>query len=257
MISSGPFTPTPSRAQAVDFTTSIGVTTCYTIVVPLSFQNNLMSITDPLSFEVWICFLICIPVFMGSLLLMNYKYSGSPNLEATASFVLRGALSERKSRLPPKHLYQKIMVLVWSWMMLVIICAYKGDLISIITRPIMNIPFINADGMVEQTHIKWGLSEGATLFTSYAKDMTPGTTLWKIYENRITFPNNDTPVDGCYRSAVQAKKSGNIAAICDISSARYVITKDFSKTGSCNYYLTQDKILSSGNAIAFQVSDVV
>ena len=257
MISLGPFTPTPSRAQSVDFTTSIGVTTHYTIVVPLRFQDNLLSITDPFSFEVWVCFIICIPVFIGVMLLMNYMKSGSPNLEATASFVLRSALSEDKYRLPPKHLYQKIMVLVWSCMMLVLICSYKGDLTSIITKPIMNAPFTNADDMVKQTNIKWGLSSAAALFNSYAKSMSPGSTLKKIYEKRIIFPINGTTLDPCYKSASQAKESGNVAAICDISNARKVITKDFSTTGSCNYYLTQDQILSSGNAIAFQVSEAI
>ena len=253
LIFSGPFTQTLSRAEAVDFTLSIGISTHYTIVVPLRFKDNLLSITDPLSFEVWICFLICIPAYIGVIILMNYIYSGSPNWEATASFVLRSALSERKDRLPPKHLYQKLLVLVWSWMMVVLICAYKADLIAIITKPTMNTPFTNADDMVKQTQIKWGLHDDATLFTSYAKKSSQGTTFRKIFEQRITFPNNDTQTDDCYRSAYQAKNSGNIASICDISSARYLVANEFSKTGTCNYYLTQDKILATGNALAFQV----
>ena len=184
---------------------------------------------------------------------MNYIYIGSPKWEASASFVIRGALSERKGSVPPKQKYQKILVLVWSCMMLVLICAYKGDFISIITKPIMDVPFTNADGMVKQTQIKWGTNAGNTLFISYAKAADLGTTLAKISDQIILFPINDTYEDSCYRSAFQAKKSRDTAAICDITNARHLIANEYSKTGSCNYYMTQDKTLSSGNSLAFQV----
>ena len=75
---------------------------------------------------------------------MNYLYSGSTNWEAAISSVIRGALSERKNKLPPKNLYQKILVLVWSSMMMVLISAYKGNLLAKITQPTMNTPFTNA-----------------------------------------------------------------------------------------------------------------
>ena len=249
----GPFTPTPSRGEAVDFTSSIGVMTQYTIVAPLGLQDNLLSILDPLSVEVWIGLLICIPVYITGMAVLNYIYTGYPNCEATMSFVLRTVLAEDKWQLSPKPIYQKILVLVWSGMMLVLISAYQGDLTSIITTPLMNAPFMNADGMVEQSQIKWGWSEGETLFPDYLKSYSPGTTLREMYEKSMTFPNTVTRVDDCYISAFQAKESGSVAAICDISSARAVVTKDFSKFGTCNFYVTHDRFLSSGNVLAIQV----
>ena len=243
----GPFTQTHNRAQAVEFTTPIGVMAYYTIIVPLRFHDNLLSITEPLSFEVWICFLICIPVNIGALILLNYLYSGSTHWEAAASSVIRGALSERKSTnvKPPKHMYQKLMTLMWGWMMVVLISAYKGNLLAMITKPTINTPFTNADGMVEQTQIKWEFTQG--LFPSYAQTKSPGTTLRKIYDQAITSSTSS------YCQSI-VKKSGNIAAICDIASATSVVANDFSKTGACNYYFSQDKILSSDSALAFPVS---
>ena len=107
---------TPNRAQAVDFTTTIGIMGYYTITVPLRLHENLLSITEPLSFHVWICFLISIPIYSVTMISMNYVYGGSTNWETDASFIIRCALSEHMSTyfVPPKHLYKRFLVLVWS-----------------------------------------------------------------------------------------------------------------------------------------------
>ena len=184
---------------------------------------------------------------------MNYLYSGSTNWKAAFSSVIRGALSERKSTnvKPPKHMYEKILVLVWSWMMLVLISAYKGNLLAMITKPAMNTPFTNIEGMVEQTQMKWGFDGGGGgLFSLYAKSHAPGTTLRRIYDQGITSINSP------YCHSI-VNKSKNNAAICDISGATHVIANDFSKTGTCNYYLTEDKILATDNALAFPVSKLL
>ena len=122
----------------------------YTIIVPMRFHDNLLSITEPLSLQVWICFLISIPVFILVLISMNYVYTGSTNWEAEASFIIRGALSEHKNTFvkPPKHLYQRFLILVWTLMMVVLISAYEGNLLALITRPTLNTPFTNAEDMV-------------------------------------------------------------------------------------------------------------
>ena len=216
----------------------------YTTIVPLKFQDNLLSLTDPLSLEVWISFFICIPIYIGALMLMNYVYSGSTNWEASASFVIRVVLSDCKSKdvKPPKQLYLKLLVIMWGWMMLVLISAYQGNLLAMITKPTMKTPFTNVEGMVEQTQVKWAYPLG--LFPSYAKSKPPGTALRKVIDEAFS--------SFTYCSWIE-EKSEDIAALCDITDAISVMAKDFSKTGTCNYYLTQDKILASDSALAFQV----
>ena len=177
---------------------------------------------------------------------MNYLHSKVFDWESVTSFIIRSVLSERRLRLPPRHLYQKVSVLIWSWTMLVVISAYKGNLLAIITKPSMNIPFLNMESMVEQTQMKWGYNSGV-LFRRYAKSKPPGTTLRQIYDKAMTVSTHP------YCHSV-LKKLGNNAAICDISGARAVIAYDFSKTGTCNYYLTEDKILAIDSALAFPVS---
>ena len=219
--------------------------TFYTIVVPMIFRHNLLSITDPLSFEVWLCFLISIPSYIVAIIIMNYIFSKSTNWEEVVSIVIRGALSEDKATYikPPNYLYQKLLVLIWSWMMLVLISAYQDNLIALITKPSINIPFTNKEGMIKQNQIKWGLADGG-LFTDYAKSKDQETTLRTMYDKNIK--NHGV-------SQINLKELENNALICDISEALSIMANDFSKTGTCNYYLTQDQILATDSALAFQV----
>ena len=242
----GPFTPTFNRSKGVEFSSPIGVMAYYTVIVPLKLQDNLWSIVDPLSYSVWICFLTSIPIYIVAMSFMNYFHSGFFCWESVASLIIRGVLSERRSRSPPKHLYQKILVLIWSWTMLVLISAYKGNLLAIITKPSMNMPFMNVEDMVEQTQMKWGYNSGV-LFRRYAMSKPPGTTLRKIYDQATTVSTHP------YCHSV-LKKLGDKAAVCDISGAMTVMANDFTKTGTCNYYLTKDKILAIDSALAFPVS---
>ena len=223
----------------------------WTIVVPLRLQDNLLSVTDPFELEVWICFLICIPAYIMAIIFMNYLYSGSTKWEAAFSSVIRSVLSERKSTTvkPPKQMHQKLLVLVWSWMMVVLISAYKGNLLAMITKPAMNTPFADAKGMVEQDQMKWGWDFGDDgLFAFFAKSQPLGTTLRKIYDEGIL-----TSLNSLYCHSI-VEKSRCIAAICDISGAIYVTANDFSKTGACNYYLTEDRIFAIDQVLAFPVS---
>ena len=231
----------------MEFTTPIGVMGYYTIIVPLRFQDNLLSITEPLSFTVWICFLISIPVCILAMIVMNYLYTGSTNYERAASSVIRSVLSQNIS--PLRYNFQKLLIVVWVMMMVIFTSAYKGNLLAIITKPTMNTPFTNAEGMVEQNEVKWAV--GDTLFTSYAKSKSVGTPLRTINDQEAIPSTTST-----YCGSI-AKDFENLAIICDISMVTSIMANDFSKTGACNYYSTQDKILATDNVLAFQASQLL
>ena len=180
---------------------------------------------------------------------MNYVYSGQTKWEATASSVIRSALSERKSSnvKTPRHMYQKLMTLMWGLMMVVLISAYKANLLAMITRPSLNAPFMNAEGMVGQTNIKWQFKETG-LFSEYAKELAHETVLRKVYEKGIIIPSAFT----LQQVRKKVLRQGN-ALICDITNAREILADTFSENGICNYILTEDKILATDSALAFQV----
>ena len=125
---------------------------------------------------------------------------------------------------------------MWSWMMVILISAYTANLLAMITRPSLNTPFTNVEGMVEQTQIQWALPH-ESIFSYYAKRLAPGTPLRKVYEEKaITYTH--------FNIKSTIKESRDTAFILDIAVALDIIGTDFSKTGTCNYFLTEDKILN-------------
>ena len=181
------------------------------------------------------------------MVLMNYLYIGSTNYEEAASSVICSVLSQNIS--PLKYNFQKLLIVVWVMMMVIFTSAYKGNLLAIITKPKMNTPFTNAEGMVQQTEVKWAVAD--TFFTSYAKSKSIGTSLRTINDQEAIPSTTST-----YCVSI-AKDFENLAIICDISSVTSIIANDFSRTGACNYYLTHDKILATDNVLAFQASQIL
>ena len=152
------------------------------MIIPLRIKDNLFSFIYPLSFVVWICFLLCIPAFIVAIVLTNYVYSGTFQWEAAASSVIRSALSERrgKKKTSPKLFHQILLVLVWSWMMVILISSYKGNLLAMICshdrnlQPTIHTPIHHVFGMVTQSQIKWGVWGQDSLVAPYAKSRIAG-----------------------------------------------------------------------------------
>ena len=212
----------------------------------MRIQENFLSIIAPFSYEVWMCFLICIPLYVLAMSAMNYHFSGRSDWETVASTVIRGVLSECKSTnvIPPKHMYQKLLHLFWFWMMLVLISAYQGNLLALITRPTLNIPFTNAKDMVVNTQVEWVLADYG-LLQAFLKNNSEGTTFRTLYDKAINSFSTCPP---------PPPWSGEFAMVMDIACAAYLIAQNFNQTGTCNFYLTQDRILASDSALAFPVS---
>ena len=224
--------------------------TYYTVIAPLRFPKNLLAITDPLSLETWICFLVSIPAFVGVMCLMNYLFSGYANWEESGGFVLRNVFRAQYANMPDKTLYQKLLVIVWAWIMMVLISAYAGELTAFIAKPALNIPFTTVEGLVKQTQVKWGVLGGSPL-TQYAESQPRGTVMRTMIDHAITFSYDEEWADDCFTSS--AEKSGDIASLCDTTGAIFALSNKFSKTGTCDYFLTEDKILAFNNVLAFQV----
>ena len=136
-------------------------------------------------------------------------------------------------------------------MVLILMSAYAGELTAFITKPTLNIPFTTVEGLVKQDQLKWGVAEGSIL-TPYAESKPMGTVLRTMIEKAITFSWDEEWADDCFTST--AEESGDMASMCDNTAAVFAMSNKFSKTGTCNYFVTEDKILGSNNVLAFQVS---
>ena len=111
----------------------------------------------------------------------------------------------------------------------------------------------NAEEMLVQEEIKWAAWDGS-LFTKEARDSPDGSVMKRLIERAVFISKeNEIWPDNCFTAST--KKSRKVAAICDVTSARGVLSKDFSETGKCNFYLTQDKFFPSGSVMALQVGN--
>ena len=67
----GPFDIMYPNSESVDFTSTI--TTGYmSVIVPITTKNDIWSFVNPLEFEVWIFWIISIPIFIVSMGVADY-----------------------------------------------------------------------------------------------------------------------------------------------------------------------------------------
>ena len=247
----GPFTPTVSRSEAVQFTSMIDVASHYAIVAPLRLEADILAFAYPLTSEVWIATIISVPLYILVMCVADYFFCGVVDWETNIGFVLRNTLTEHIDSLPDRRLYQKVLVLFWALPIMIIVFAYAGNLTAMITRPKVLMTPDNAEQMLRQEEIRWAAWDGS-LFTKVAKDSPPDSVTRRLIEQALFISKEDEIwPDNCFTAST--KESRRVAAICDVTSAMGVLSKDFSETGKCNFYLTSDKFLSSGNVMALQV----
>ena len=111
----GPFSKSYEDAKSVDFSAAI-IMEMYNIIIPLTIENDIWSFLYPFEDEVWICFLLSVPIFIIAMGLAEYITNEEHSVPwaTLIGFVLRNVLSENTGKLPDKRLYQKIMVYAWA-----------------------------------------------------------------------------------------------------------------------------------------------
>ena len=160
----GPFTPTASRSEAVQFTSMIDVSSHYAIVVPLRLEPDILAFAHPLTSGVWIATIISVPLYILVMCVADYLFCGRVDLMTTIGFVLRCTLTEHIDRLPDKRLYQKLLIIFWAVPMMILVFAYAENLTAMIVRPKVLFEPDNAEQMLRQEEIKWAAWDGS-LFT--------------------------------------------------------------------------------------------
>ena len=205
---------------------------------------------DPFSHEVWIGFIISIPVYLLTMGMADYLYGRSADLGAVTSFIIRNALWEHNSRLPSHtKAYQKILLMTWIWSMFILLQAYAGNLKAMFANPNLQGPPIRTfEDLLTQNKIPWAIGQYTSVY-HYMRKSAPDTLLKRLHERALVIPIVTSRT--CFTKEMEEK--GGIAAICDSPQIMAMISKDYSETGKCNYYVTEDKLLTAGKAMAFQV----
>ena len=208
-------------------------------------------IIRPFATEVWIFSLLSIPIFVMTMGLANYILLGRVGWNGVSGFALRIVFVEPAVTLFEKYAYQRLFSIVWIMSFFVLAKSYSGALTALITKPTLDMPIRNVEELLNQNEISWSIEDGIAVI-EFLKASPPNSRLRRLVEGARLLPSSE--MSGCYIKGSEAKQSGLSAPICDINSIMTLLSQDYSETGTCNYYLTEEKFQLTSNAMALQAS---
>lgn len=204
------------------------------------------------------------------MIIMGFAYyldSGSADWIMLCGFVTRNALSEQNNRIPDQRkAFQKILIINWLVFVLVLVQAYAGCLRAMFTKPQFHTPIKTLEELevqLRQNEISLVIERGTT-FEFYMRTAKPGTYPNLLYKQAVVVPRL-TPEEKklygteCY-AAKLAKQTGlgRVSTTCTYGPGIWpMIANDFSTTGKCNFYLIEEKLMSTVGPAAFQAIKIV
>ena len=217
------------------------------MVIPLRIQTDWLAILKPFQYEVWMLLVISIPIYILAMTLADYIYSGNVNWKSLIGFVGRITLHSDVINVDNRRLYQKLFIIIWMYAFLILGYAYAGTLTAILAIPSFKKPIINVEELVNQEEFSWIIVYGSSMI-EYLKNAPLGSNMRRLYEGAtIDF-------DDCYSAREKPFwKTGRVAAPCIATSIRELMHYDFTKTGRCNYYATEDEMHHMNMGLPFQV----
>ena len=247
----GPFIPNLNRAIGVDYTWPL-YDDHYKIVVPLRPYNNFALFISVFNSEVWIAVLISIPVVFLAMMLADLIFSRATNWEANIGFVLSKICADSTFETPNEHLYQKVFVLTWLVAVFFLVSGYAGNLKSIQSQPRIERKIKTAKDLVSQDEIPWVLQEDETFHvwgTNLPYDYeSPQKTL---VEKAALLSHDEEWYGFCFSE--ETKQDNKYAAVCLGLGVRDLLARDFSSSGTCNFYNTEDTFLAAPVTLLIQV----
>ena len=211
---------------------------------------------DPFTYDVWLPIAIGIPIYIIVMGLANYFYLGSGDWNTLSGFIIRNALSEQNSKLPDHasaRVYQKILIITLLWCALVLVQAYSGNLTAMLAKPKLEAPIRNLEELLNQDEISWAI-EDKTSESRFMRTAAPGSLMNLLYKRATFVPRlnyTERLKYGCH--AAKMMGNGRVGSICGSRGISVMIANDFSRTGKCNFYIIEDRLMSQSNSMAFQV----
>ena len=203
---------------------------------------------DPFSFELWLGFILCIPIYILAMGLADYLFIGYADFGGLTDFIMRNALSEQNfAPRNDKQAYKKLLIIIWIWSMMVLVQSYAGNLTAMLARPRLQEPIRSLEDLLSQTEVSWTFSGGSAYFLGTSKH---GSIFRRLYEGGTIIHDKSLEVN-CF--ATEREKESLLGSICASGSILAWMNYDYSKTGKCNFYMIEDKFLTSGASIALQV----
>ena len=240
---------TLDRMLGVDFSMPVVINE-WTMVVPLRKYPNMKIIFNVFKYEIWLIFVVMLPIFIMILGLADYIYYDKVKWGQLGGFAIRTAMVEAVNKPLPLNAksYQKLLVVSWTLPMLILATAYAGNMTAMIAKPTLEIPIKDAEDLVSQDTMSWTLTAN-TVLPYFFKKSPPGTVLRELYDEAEELVNHD-----CYSARNEPFwKSGKYAMPCTGISVMSLMSYDYGQTGICNFYKTPDVFAKVNFALAFQV----
>ena len=247
----GPFNPTYTRSKSVDFSSTITMQP-YNIVIPVKTDEDLWSFVNPMAFQVWICALGSIPIYILAMGLAEYLSYSTVDWPTLVGFVVRNAFHEN-IRLPDKGTPRKLLMIVWIWSAFIVCASYAGNLTAMLTNPKLVRAITKPEDLLNQEDLSWVVEAGVGA-VEYMSASPPGSTWRKIYEKIEELNYGDEEEEwpsGCFSHSTYY--SGKHASICDIDSVRSHMHYNFSGEALCHWYITDNNFFEVSTVMVFQV----
>ena len=183
----GPFVKTVSKGRSVDFSRPISWG-FHAVVMPLTKKSNMWYIVEPFHYQVWILLMTSIPIYLVTMGLADYFYRGFADWDALSGFVIRNVLSEQNFRHPTQaRAYQKLLVIIWGFAMLVLVQAYAGNLTAMLAKPKLQAPIRTLEELLGRDDTEWVVPKGDGK-ESYLSTATSGTLINRLYQRTTAMP---------------------------------------------------------------------
>ena len=225
------------------------------VIVPLETGLNMWYFTNPFTNTVWILIITSIPLYIIAMGLAHYSYKGSADWDTLSGFVIRNALSEQTSTIPDQSkAYHKILIITWLGFTLVLVYAYAGNLTAMLSKPKFQLPIKTLEELARQNKISWVIEQGS-MTELHMQTALPGSTMSLLHKQAGLVPHfnrREIAKYGCPTSELRGK--GRFASFCDVHRIWPMIARDFSATGKCNFYMIEERLMSSMWGAAFQVN---
>ena len=245
-----------NRAKSVDFSSFLS-TDYYTIIIPLSTENDIWSFFGPFDYEIWVLFILSVPIMISAMALANFPRDRKVKWSISVDFVLRNTLSESFPRFWTldkiwwKKNYQQILALIWIWSCFVLIKSYEGNLTAMITRPKLRMKYSILQDFLDNSEITLVTEEEATPGLEYWRKAPIYSTERQIIDQTEMSNNEEEWPSSCF--AESAFYSRRHASICDINSILTHLSDDFTENGKCNWYMLKQDFFHATLVMAFQV----
>ena len=253
-----PFFPTLSRAIGVDFSAQMW-RDHYTIALPLKKKDNMLLFLYSFSVEVWVAIFMVIPVVMLAMLLAEWFYSKSFACKTSVSFVLKTAFLDASCKIPEKN-FSITLALIWMMAIFCLESGYAGNLKAILAKPLLEKTIANAEDLANQAKIPWVIDRLVDDFYNYGQSQPEGSSMRTLSDQAKYIFHGDQVfdiTDSYGRCLTPETHADKYATICQGQGVRDLLARDFSATGKCNYYTSEDTFLDSPQLMLIQVGIAV